>query len=67
MTETSDQILKRPAKESWFSRFQVVALAALTLIAVVVLLPAAMDQSPLLSPISSLVHRPILNRRGGQQ
>jgi rod shape-determining protein MreD len=35
MTETSDQILKRPAKENWFSRFQVVALAALTLVAVV--------------------------------
>jgi rod shape-determining protein MreD len=35
MNETSDQILKRPAKESWFSRFQVVALALLTLVAII--------------------------------
>lgn len=35
MNETSDQILKRPARESWFSRFQVVALAAITLVAII--------------------------------
>jgi rod shape-determining protein MreD len=36
MNETSDQLLlRRPAKESWFSRFQVVALAVLTLIAII--------------------------------
>jgi rod shape-determining protein MreD len=35
MNETSDQILKRPVKESWFSRFQVVALALLTLVAII--------------------------------
>ena len=35
MNETSDQILRRPVKESWFSRFQVVALAAITLIAII--------------------------------
>lgn len=35
MNEVSDQIVIRPAKESWFSRFQVIALAALTLVAIV--------------------------------
>ena len=35
MSETSHQVLARPVKESWFSRFQVVALAAITLIAVI--------------------------------
>jgi len=36
MNETSDQLLTtRPVTESWFSRFQVVALAALTLVAVI--------------------------------
>lgn len=35
MTETSDQILNRAVKESWFSRFQVVALGALTLVAII--------------------------------
>jgi rod shape-determining protein MreD len=35
MNETSDQILSRPVRESWFSRFQVVALAAITLISIV--------------------------------
>ncbi|HEX4809327.1 MAG TPA: rod shape-determining protein MreD [Bryobacteraceae bacterium] len=35
MNETSDQIINRPARESWFSRFQVVALAFLTLIAII--------------------------------
>src|SRR5579863_6305871 len=35
MNETSDQIINRPARESWFSRFQVVALAFLTLVAII--------------------------------
>jgi rod shape-determining protein MreD len=35
MNETSDQILARPKRESWFSRFQVLALAAITLIAII--------------------------------
>ncbi len=35
MNEISDQILQRPVRESWFSRFQVVALATLTLIAII--------------------------------
>jgi rod shape-determining protein MreD len=36
MNETSDQLLTaRPVAESWFSRFQVVALAALTLVAII--------------------------------
>jgi rod shape-determining protein MreD len=36
MIETSDQIIQRGAPESWFSRFQVVALGLLTLIAIIV-------------------------------
>jgi len=36
MNETSDQILtRRPVRDSWFERFQVVALAAITLIAII--------------------------------
>ncbi len=35
MSEISDQILQQPARESWFSRFQVVALAALTLLSII--------------------------------
>ena len=36
MNETSDQLLTtRPVAESWFGRFQVVALAALTIVAVI--------------------------------
>ncbi|HWF46958.1 MAG TPA: rod shape-determining protein MreD [Bryobacteraceae bacterium] len=35
MNETSDQILHRPIRQSWFSRFQVAALALLTLIAII--------------------------------
>jgi rod shape-determining protein MreD len=35
MNETSDQILARPTRESWFSRFQVLALAAITLVAII--------------------------------
>lgn len=35
MTETSEQLITRPVKESWFSRFQVVALLLITLIAIV--------------------------------
>jgi rod shape-determining protein MreD len=36
MNETSDQLLTtRPVAESWFGRFQVVALAALTIIAII--------------------------------
>ncbi len=35
MNEISDQLLRPPVRESWFSRFQVVALATLTLIAII--------------------------------
>src|SRR3954449_12964508 len=35
MNETSDQILTRPLKENWFNRFQVVALAVITLVAII--------------------------------
>src|SRR4051794_7686422 len=35
MNETSHQIVNPPIKESWFTRFQVVALAAITLLSVV--------------------------------
>jgi len=35
MNETTDRLLQRPSKESWFSRFQVVALAAITLVAII--------------------------------
>jgi rod shape-determining protein MreD len=35
MNETSDQILHRPIRQSWFSRFQVFALALLTVIAII--------------------------------
>jgi rod shape-determining protein MreD len=35
MNETSDQVLTRPIRESWFSRFQVLALAAITLVAII--------------------------------
>jgi rod shape-determining protein MreD len=35
MNETSDQILHRPIRQSWFSRFQVAALSLLTLIAII--------------------------------
>lgn len=35
MNEISDQLLKRRAHEGWFSRFQVVALAAITLVAII--------------------------------
>ncbi len=35
MNETSDQILTRATRESWFSRFQVLALAAITLVAII--------------------------------
>lgn len=36
MKETSDQILRRPVRESWFSRFQIVGLIAITLCAIIV-------------------------------
>src|SRR4051794_1953233 len=35
MNETSEHIVSQSIKESWFSRFQVVALAAITLLAVI--------------------------------
>ena len=35
MNETSDQILTPPVRDSWFNRFQVVALAAITLISII--------------------------------
>lgn len=35
MNETSDQIIGLPLRENWFSRFQVVALVTLTLVAII--------------------------------
>ncbi len=35
MNETSDQLLVAPARDSWFYRFQVVALAAITLLSII--------------------------------
>jgi rod shape-determining protein MreD len=35
MNEISDEILTPPLKESWFSRFQVIALVAITLVAII--------------------------------
>jgi len=35
MNETSDQLLVPPTRESWLSRFQVLALAAITLVAII--------------------------------
>jgi rod shape-determining protein MreD len=35
LRETSDEIIRAPVREGWFSRFQAVALAALTLVAIV--------------------------------
>ena len=35
MNETSDQLLATPVHDSWFSRFQVVALAAITLVGII--------------------------------
>lgn len=36
MNESSDQLLRRPSRESWFSRFQIAGLTALTLFAIIV-------------------------------
>lgn len=36
MTESSDQLLRRPARESWFSRFQIIGLIIITLVAIIV-------------------------------
>jgi rod shape-determining protein MreD len=35
MTEYGHELLKRPARENWFSRFQVLALLAITLVAII--------------------------------
>jgi len=35
MSDTNQLVLRRPVKEGWFGRFQVIALAAITLIAIV--------------------------------
>ena len=35
MAEISDELLRKPARESWFSRFQVAALVLLTLVAII--------------------------------
>lgn len=36
MNESSDRLLRHPARESWFSRFQIVGLIMLTLLAIIV-------------------------------
>lgn len=35
MNEISDQIIGQPVKETWFSRFQVIALVMITLVAII--------------------------------
>jgi rod shape-determining protein MreD len=35
MTEYSDQLIKKPAREDWFGRFQVLALLVMTLVAII--------------------------------
>src|SRR5262249_41682321 len=35
MTEYTDQLLKKPVREDWFGRFQVLALLVMTLVAII--------------------------------
>ncbi|MFZ0593730.1 MAG: rod shape-determining protein MreD [Bryobacteraceae bacterium] len=55
MTEYGDQLLRRPARENWFGRFQVVALVALTLVAII-----AQVYIPRLIPNTSFLEIPLL-------
>jgi rod shape-determining protein MreD len=55
MTEYGDQLLKKPARENWFSRFQVLALLSLTLIAII-----AQVYIPRLIPNTEFLEIPLL-------
>lgn len=55
MTEYGDQLLKKPARENWFSRFQVLALLSLTLIAII-----AQVYIPRLIPNTEFLEVPLL-------
>jgi rod shape-determining protein MreD len=55
MTEYSDQLLTKPARDSWFSRFQVVALFIITLVAII-----AQVYIPRLIPNTEFLEIPLL-------
>jgi rod shape-determining protein MreD len=55
MTDYGDQLLKRPARENWFSRFQVLALLSLTLVAII-----AQVYIPRLIPNTEFLEVPLL-------
>jgi rod shape-determining protein MreD len=55
MSEYSDELLKRPVRENWFSRFQVVALVILTLLAII-----AQVYIPRLIPNTEFLEIPLL-------
>jgi rod shape-determining protein MreD len=55
MTDYGDQLLKKPARENWFSRFQVLALLSLTLVAII-----AQVYIPRLIPNTEFLEVPLL-------
>ena len=55
MTEYSDQLLTKPVRDSWFNRFQVVALLTLTLVAII-----AQVYIPRLIPNTEFLEVPLL-------
>jgi rod shape-determining protein MreD len=55
MTEYSDQLLRKPVKASWFSRFQVLALLIITLVAIIL-----QFYVPRLIPNSGFLEIPLL-------
>jgi rod shape-determining protein MreD len=55
MTEYTDQIIAKPARDNWFNRFQVVALLTLTLVAII-----AQVYIPRLIPNTEFLEVPLL-------
>jgi rod shape-determining protein MreD len=55
MTEYSDQLLTKPVRDNWFSRFQVVALFVITLVAII-----AQVYIPRLIPNTEFLEIPLL-------
>jgi rod shape-determining protein MreD len=55
MTEYTDQLLSKPARDNWFSRFQVVALVVITLAAII-----AQVYIPRLIPHTEFLEIPLL-------
>lgn len=55
MNESSDQLLRRPVRESWFSRFQIVGLITIALCAIIVKF-----YLPRLIPTTSWLELPLL-------